>query len=194
MSRPRRRRSWFRLRRSTRFAGIEPGGRPLKGQVWTHSEAVYQEPGVHPAWRGLAAGLAVAEVALLAWLVAAPGFTVRHVEVRGLRHLTAAEVTVVAGLDRPVSIFAVDAQAGRQRLGGLAWVRTAGIQPQLPDRVLVSLTEWQPVAVFHAGPGGRRLLLSDQGTALAAAGPTEPLLEIEGPAGADPRPGGRALD
>ena len=185
----RRRSSWFRIPR--------PEARreaPLKGQVWTHSEAVYQAPAAHPGWRWLAAAVAVVETGLLAWLLAAPGFTVRQVEVRGIRHLTVAEVRSAAGLDRPGSIFAVDAEGGRQRLVGLPWVRSASIQTQLPDRVVVSLTEWLPVAVFHAGPGGRRLLLSDQGTALAAAGANEALLDIEGPAGTDPRVGARALD
>lgn len=100
-----------------------------------------------------------------------------------------------AGLDRPVSVFSVDAATIQRKLTGMPWVRSAAITTTLPDRVLLDISEWQPVAVYHADGSAKPFYLSSQAVALGPAG-ADPgaLLAITGPPGADPRPGRTALD
>jgi len=92
----RRRRSLFSSRPRR---GLEQS-EPLKGQVWTRSEQSMREPGVHWAWRGLAAGLAMAECALLGWLWFGPALSVQTVAVEGTQHMTSSQVARAAGLGR----------------------------------------------------------------------------------------------
>lgn len=136
----------------------------------------------------LAAGLmAAVEVALLLWLVAAHAVPVRSVEVRGLQHLTRQQVVQAAGLDRPVSMAAVDGAGIAQKLQRLPWVRTASARPLLPDRVIIDVQEWAPVALYNG------FLLNDQAAALAPGQPAPGLVVIKGPAAA-PRPGDHPID
>src|SRR5258708_23032643 len=80
----RRRRSLFSARRRR---GLEQS-EPLKGQVWTRSEQSVREPGVHWAWRGLAAGVAIAECGLLGWLWFGPALAVQTAAADRLPHMT----------------------------------------------------------------------------------------------------------
>jgi cell division septal protein FtsQ len=139
----------------------------------------------------LAAGWLAALVALLA----APAFQVRHVDVSGNQRLTAAQVVAAAGLQHPGSVFQVDPAATERRLAGATWVRAASVSAQLPDRVSVRVSEWQPVAVYRAGGGGP-WYLSDQAVALgpADAADVQSLLDIDGPARPAPRAGRAPLD
>src|SRR5258708_37025408 len=100
----RRRRSLFSARPRR---GLEQS-EPLKGQVWTRSEQSVREPGVHWAWRGLAAGAAIAECALLGWLWFGPALAVQTVAVDGLQHMTRAQVARAAGLGGTTSVLSVD--------------------------------------------------------------------------------------
>lgn len=167
---------------------------PLKGQLWTRSEKALKEPDVHWAFRAGASALAVLECTLLAWLVYGPALAIRDVEVAGAAHLTAAQVLHAAGLDEPASVLTVDVQADERRLLGQAWIRTATVQPMLDGTVVVDITEWKPVAVYHAGAAGKLMLLSDQAVVLGPAPSPEGLLTVQGPSGPDLRSGDRALD
>jgi cell division septal protein FtsQ len=166
----------------------------LKGQLWTRSEQALREPDVHWAWRGLAAGVAVAECILLAWLWFGPALAVQSVDVVGAQHMTRAQVARAAGLIDGASVLSVDGESSRHRLLSQTWVRTATVVPQLPGTVLIQVSEWQPIAGYHAGKGGKLYYLSDQAIVLGPASPTGPLVDVQGPAGADPKVGDRALD
>jgi cell division protein FtsQ len=166
---------------------------PLRGQLWTRSEAATREPDVHWAWRGLAALVAAGEIALLAWLWFGPALAVRSVQVTGTRHLTASEVARYAGLEGG-SVLSVDGAAAQQKLDGQVWVRSAAVQPQLPGTVVVQVSEWQPVAVYHAGSSKKLFWLSSQAVILGAAANAGGLVDIQGPGAADVHPGDRVLD
>lgn len=166
----------------------------LKGQLWTRSEQALKEPDVHWAWRGLAVAVAVAECALLAWLWFGPALAVQTVDVVGAQHMTRAQVARAAGLVEGASVLSVDGESDRQRLLNQTWVRTATVVPQLPGVVLIQVSEWQPIAGYHAGRTGKLYFLSDQAIVLGPATPTGPLVDVQGPAGADPKVGDRALD
>ena len=167
---------------------------PLKGQVWTRSEQALREPGVRWVWRGLAAAMAVAECALLIWLWFGPALSVQTLYIEGSQHMTRAQVTRAAGLGGGASVIAVDGETARQHLLNQTWVRTATVDPQLPGTVVIRVSEWQPVAGYHAGKAGKLFYMSDQAIVLGLA-PTEgTLVDVQGPAGADPRVGDHPLD
>jgi len=136
----------------------------------------------------------LAEIALLAALLAGPICHVTRVEVSGNRRLTASQVVAMAGLERPGSVFMVNPDAVGRRLMASPWVRTASVSTGLPDRVTIRVEEWQPVAVYRAG-AGRLYDLSDQAVVLGPAlGRDTALVEIDGPPRPVPRPGRTMMD
>lgn len=167
---------------------------PLKGQLWTRSEKSMKEPDVH--WvRRAAAGVVVAvEAAVLLWLLLGPATAIRNVEVHGANHMSAAQVISAAGLDQTGSILAVDPAAEEQRLLNQTWIRTAVVQPTLDGTVRIDISEWQPVAVYHAGATGALFLMSDQAVLLGRAQAAGPLVNIQGPSNSQPHVGDRPLD
>jgi cell division septal protein FtsQ len=184
----RRRRSLFPSRRSLEQS------EPLKGQLWTRSEQALREPDVSLMWRGLAAFAAIAECALLAWLWFGPALAVQTVDVQGAQHLTRAQVARAAGLTEGASILSIDGESDRQRLLGQTWVRTATVIPQLPGAVVIRVSEWQPIAAYHAGKSVKVFWLSDQAIVLGLASNVGPLVDVQGPAGTDPKVGDKPLD
>src|ERR1700687_389559 len=167
---------------------------PLKGQLWTRSEKSLREPDVSWVWRGAAVGAAVAEIALLAWLWFGPALAVQTIDVVGAQHMTRSAIARAAGLSEGASVLSVDGESGRQRLLNQTWVRNATVVPELPGSVLIRVNEWQPIAGYHAGKRGKLYFLSDQAIVLGPAPPTGPLVDVQGPAGADPKVGDKALD
>ena len=166
---------------------------PLKGQLWTRSERALKEPDVHPLRRMMAAAVAVAECALLGWLWFGPSLAVRSVDISGAHHLTPAQVAAAAGLNGG-SVLAVDGKSDQRRLLDQVWVRTATVDPQLDGTVVVHISEWQPVAAYHAGPTKHYFLLSSQAMVLGPATSAGTLVDIQGPAGPDPRVGSQPID
>lgn len=167
---------------------------PLKGQLWTRSEKSLREPDVHWARRAVAMGVAVVLSALLGWLWFGPALSVRSVEVTGAEHLTSDQVAQLAGLEGGASVLSVDAEADRHKLLNQTWVQGATVIPQLPGTVLVEISEWQPVAVYHSGPNTQLFLMSDQAVVLAPAPSANGLVDVQGPNGADPKVGQRPIE
>ena len=172
---------------------LDPG-EPLKGQLWTRSERALREPDVHWGWRALAVIAAVAETLLLGWLWFGPALSVQSVDVVGAHHMSARQVAQAAGLGQGASVISVDGESGRQRLLDQIWIRTASVQPELPGTVLIQVSEWEPIAVYHAGKSTTLFLLSDQAVVLGTATSDGALIDVQGPAGNDPRIGDRPLD
>jgi cell division septal protein FtsQ len=167
---------------------------PLKGQLWTRSERALREPDVHWSLRAIAGAAAVAEVALLAWLWFGPALAVRTVNVAGAQHLTSIQVAEAAGLTQPASVLAIDGEAGGRRLLNLIWVRAVKVEPQLPGTVQVVISEWQPVAVYHAGSSSTIYLMSDQAVLLAPTTSASGLVDVQGPGGTNPKVGERPIN
>jgi cell division septal protein FtsQ len=174
--------------------------RPVKGAAWFRGGSL-QRPrrGVDRGsrWRRLlAGGLALAELSLLVVVLAHPAFRVQHVDVTGTHRLAASEVVARAGLSNPGSIFTVNPSGVSGRLKRSTWVRSSTVSESLPDRVLVRVEEWQPVAVYQSS-NGHPYFLSEEAVALGPAGGPEAsagLLLVQGPQTADPKPGQRVLD
>jgi POTRA domain, FtsQ-type len=188
---PRRRRSI--LPRVGWRRGLE-ASEPLKGQLWTRSEKSLREPDVHWARRAIAMGVAVALCSVLGWLWFGPALSVTTVQVTGAQHLTSAQIAQMAGLGGGASVLSVDAEADRLKLLNQTWVQGATVIPQLPGSVLVEISEWQPVAVYHSGTNTSLFLMSDQAVILAPAPSAAGLVDVQGPSGADPKVGSRPVE
>jgi cell division protein FtsQ len=167
---------------------------PLRGQLWTRSEKALREPDVPWTCRAAAGLGALVGTVLLAWLWFGPALPVQSVEIVGASHLTPSQVAQAAGLAGSASIISIDGQSAQQRLLDQVWVRSATVQPQFPGTVVVQVSEWQPVAVYHAGPSTRLFMLSSQAVVLGPTKTSAGLLVVQGPAGGDPHPGDRAID
>lgn len=188
----------FRRRRSLlprlKWRRDPEAAEPLKGQVWTRSEKALREPDVHRAWRAVALLAAAAECSLLGWLWFGPALAVTSVAVAGEHHMTPAQVAQAANLINGGSVLSVDGEADRKLLLDQTWVRTASVVPQLPGTVLIQISEWQPIAGYHAGTSTKMFFLSDQAVVLGPAPSVTGLVLVQGPGGPDPRVGDRALD
>jgi len=102
--------------------------------------------------RGAPAALGVA-IALLAWPLVRDTvrhhayFTVREVVVRGNRHLAPDAIRRLAGVEPGAGIWAVDCGRAERSLEGVAWVRTARVWRELPDRIVIRVREERPAAI-----------------------------------------------
>ena len=144
--------------------------------------------------RALALVLAGVELFAIGWVLRGDLTTVHQVTVTGLSHLTRQQVVSAAGLDGRASVLILDGDSIRRDLERLPWVRTASVQPLLPDRVAIAIEEWSPVAVYRNGPQGKLVYLNDQGTTLALATAAGTLPVVQGGAAGDPKVGSRPLD
>jgi hypothetical protein len=68
------------------------------------------------------------------------------------------------------------------------------VEPQLPGTIVVQISEWQPVAAYHAGKSTKLLLLSNQAVVLGPAASAGALVDVQGPSGPDPRVGRQPID
>jgi hypothetical protein len=188
----------FGRRRSTLPRAPWPDGLertdPLRGRLWTRPDKSLREADVPWTRRVIATLVAGLEAALLGWLWFGPALAVHTVDVVGTRHLSGAQVAQAAGLQGSASILSVDAISAQDHLLNQVWVRTATVEPQFPGTVTVQVSEWQPVAVYHAGSSLKLFLLSSLAVVLGPTPTSAGLVVVQGPAGADPRVGDRAID
>jgi cell division protein FtsQ len=77
------------------------------------------------------------------------GLEVQEVMVEGRQRVPRQQIFAALGISRGTPMFGFDASAARQRLEAIAWVETATVERQLPDTVLVRLTERRPLALWQ---------------------------------------------
>ncbi|HEY8740752.1 MAG TPA: FtsQ-type POTRA domain-containing protein [Candidatus Dormibacteraeota bacterium] len=104
------------------------------------------------------------ELAAAVLLLASPAFAARQVDVSGVHHLSRADVLGRTGLGAGGSVFLVSPAGAESALRSNPYVRTVTVRASLPDRVDVSIDEWEPLALVHRD--GRDYLLSPEGTVL----------------------------
>jgi cell division protein FtsQ len=97
---------------------------------------------------------------LLAWSVRA-GFRVDDISVVGRDKTSSAQLLSVLGIKRGDAIVTIDLASARHRLEAIPWVRTATIERRLPNRILLSITERVPIALWQAK--GRYYLVDGDG-------------------------------
>ncbi len=188
----------FRRRSSVMPRAPWPNGiertEPLRGQLWTRSEKALREPDVPWGWRALAIAVAALEAALLVWLWFGPALAISSVQVTGAHHLTSSQVAQDAGLSGDTSVISVDVVTAHDRLMKQVWVRSVDVQPQLLGTVVIQVSEWEPVAAYHAGTSTKLYFMSSQAVVLGATSTAAGLVDVQGPAGNEPRAGDRPLD
>lgn len=112
--------------------------------------------------------LLLVELAALPVLLNQPGLAARRIEVTGLRHLSRQQVLDLAGFGDAGSIFLVTPDRAESELRGDPYVRSVSVRATLPDRVVIDLVEWEPLAVVTRA--GDRYLLNPEGSVLGRAG------------------------
>src|SRR5712691_13161162 len=142
-------------------------------------------------WAMAQIALVGGEIFALLFLLAQPAFRPRHVEVLGLKHLTAAQVTDALNLPRDRNLFLLSQADLAKRLQALPWVRSARVSLALPDRVSVKVTEWRPSAVLQVGEA--TYYLNDTGEVLDPAAEAGSLPVINRPDFGPVRSGQRAV-
>lgn len=135
--------------------------------------------------------LALTLVALLAagaaWLVARPAFTLRSVSIEpspgaALRFVSTTLLRNSSARAVEGNFFTVDLDKVRARYESLPWVRRAAVRRVWPDRLVVTIEEHRPLAIWGAGQ-----LMNTHGELFAAnlaeAEEDGPLPELSGPNG-----------
>lgn len=112
------------------------------------------------------------EVAAALLLVTSPAFAARQVVVSGLRHISRSEVLRRTGLGGGKNVFVITPENAESALRADPYVRGVSVTTSLPNRVEVSIEEWEPLALVHRG--GRDYLLNAAGVVLGPAGGVTP--------------------
>lgn len=113
---------------------------------------------------GLRLLLLCVEVSAAIVLIASPAFAAHQIDVSGVHHLNRADVLRRTGLGSAGSVFLVTPEVAERALRADPYVRAVTVRASLPDRVEVSVDEWEPEALVHRD--GRHYLLSPEGTVL----------------------------
>ena len=77
------------------------------------------------------------------------GFTVKRVDVVGLRNMDSAPVYEVALAQRSMAMPLVDANGIRERLLRYGWIKDARVSRRLPDTLVIDIVERQPAALWQ---------------------------------------------
>jgi cell division septal protein FtsQ len=112
-------------------------------------------------------GVLGAEVFATLFLLAQPVFRPRTLQVLGIQHVTASQVTTALNLQPDRNIFFLNHTDLQRRVQALPWVKSASVTLALPDRVSVRVVEWRPSAVLQVGESS--YYLNDLGVVLDPA-------------------------
>jgi cell division protein FtsQ len=78
-----------------------------------------------------------------------PYFALTDMVVQRRGHVTEEMIRHHAGLVRGMSIWDVDVAEVEARLAALPWVRTVRVRRELPDRVVIRVREYRPLAIVR---------------------------------------------
>ncbi len=83
-------------------------------------------------------------------LLNAPWFRVEEVTIIGLKHLKEDEILNALMIPPEASLLNLKSAQLAKRLEALPWLESSAVQFALPNRIVVELTEREPLAVIHA--------------------------------------------
>jgi cell division protein FtsQ len=107
-------------------------------------------------------------------LTRTPVLDVDEIQVAGNRVVSAAEVTVAAGVQHGDRMTGVDVGEVSERVEAMPWVRTASVSREWPSTVRIAVTARRPVAVVGGASGNR--VVDDTGRVLGPARPSDAAL------------------
>lgn len=120
------------------------------------------------SWIGVA-GTVVLVLGLTGLLVAAQSWKrelrVRSVIVVGLNIVPPAEIATLTGISRGQKLFGVDLGTVRRNVEQHPFVRSASVERDAPDRIIITIDEREPVAAIMAD---RMMYLDSEATVLPA--------------------------
>lgn len=82
-------------------------------------------------------------------LLEAPWFRVQEVTIIGLRHLKEDEILNALMIPPDASLLNLKSAQLAKRLEALPWLESSSVQLSLPNRIVVEVTEREPLAVIH---------------------------------------------
>ena len=94
-------------------------------------------------------GIIVALIGGWAALYNSPAFTIQNVEVEGVEHLTADEMSQLANVPTDTTLLRVDTETIRNRLKQTAWVEDATVTRKFPDTIKITVTEREIEAIVE---------------------------------------------
>jgi cell division protein FtsQ len=119
-------------------------------------------------------------VALLAWpavhgrVRSHPYFALTDLVVLRRGHVSDADIRRQAGLRPGMPIWDVDASAVEARLLALPWIRAARVRRELPNRVVIRVREYRPLAIVRIEDAERPLYyVAADGRIFAPVDPTD---------------------
>lgn len=118
-------------------------------------------------WAVVQLGLLGMETFAALFLLAQPAFRPQHVQVTGIHHVTASQVSAALDLEQDRNIFFLNHADLERHLEILPWVKSASVTLALPNRVSVQVVEWTPSAVLQVGESS--YYLNDRGEILDPA-------------------------
>ena len=112
--------------------------------------------------RGLALLIGIPVMLALAFwaMTYTPVFRARHIRVEGAGALTADDVRTLAEVDGSTNVVHLDREAVVRRLEDNPWVAEASVRVELPNTLILNVTQRRPVGVIDA-LGERGILASD---------------------------------
>lgn len=87
-------------------------------------------------------------------------FKARSIKVTGAERLIPARILKVAGIEKNMNVLLLNLNLARKRLIAHPWIEKAAVMRELPDGIVVKVTEYKPLAVLDLE---RRYLISDKG-------------------------------
>jgi cell division protein FtsQ len=89
------------------------------------------------------------------------GMTIKNIEVSGREKTDTNALLAAIGQKPGTPIITFDVDAARERIEELSWVRSATVERQLPDTLIVSVIERQPLALWQTEDRGHVLIDGD---------------------------------
>ena len=98
-------------------------------------------------------------------------FRAERITVKGIQVLDRSAVLEAAQLTDGVNILSVNRRRVQRRLLSHPWVAEARVDRELPDRLLITVTEYEPLAILDLG---RPFIIDPDGEIFKAHSPTDP--------------------
>lgn len=108
---------------------------------------------------GFAGLLAVVMVYGYNFALCADYFKLRDTIIRGCNKVSAEEVRAIAGIDAPMNVLSVNVEKMTRELEAHPWIKTVSVGRELPDRLVIEITERKATALLKRG---KDLLIVDR--------------------------------
>ena len=99
------------------------------------------------------------------------GLNLSHIDAYGLQRTTPEELAAAIMMESGESLLSFRPKAAKARIEALPWIREADVRRLFPDRILVSVTEKEPLAIWRID--GRSVLVDEAGERIAQINPAD---------------------